>query len=175
MASLTQWTWVWASSGRWWRTGEPGVLQSMGSQRVRHDWVNEQQQQTKKLGIWQMVRKLKMIIIIKKKMKKCLSAPWFHSKWNLDCIPKHLSLCCYIDIYKQLLGNKNYFINYQKFRQSKICFSMFLMMPCGPFSPSETHCYFIFLFSFLISPLYTNLPPSKNYLLDKYMWLPLEN
>ena len=35
MASPTQWTWVWASSGRWWRTGEPGMLQSMGSQRVR--------------------------------------------------------------------------------------------------------------------------------------------
>ena len=28
MASLTQWTWVWASSKRWWRTGKPGVLQS---------------------------------------------------------------------------------------------------------------------------------------------------
>ena len=28
MASLTQWTWVWASSGRWWRTGKPGVLQA---------------------------------------------------------------------------------------------------------------------------------------------------
>ena len=35
MASPTQWTWVWASSGRWWKTGKPGVLQSMGSQR--HD------------------------------------------------------------------------------------------------------------------------------------------
>ena len=30
MASWTQWTWVWASSRRWWRTGKPGVLQSMG-------------------------------------------------------------------------------------------------------------------------------------------------
>ena len=39
MASLTQWTWVWATSGRWWRTGKPGVLQPMGLQRVRHDWV----------------------------------------------------------------------------------------------------------------------------------------
>ena len=29
MASPIQWTWVWASSGRWWRTGKPGVLQSM--------------------------------------------------------------------------------------------------------------------------------------------------
>ena len=35
----TSWTWVSASSGRWWRTGRPGMLQSMGSQRVRHDWV----------------------------------------------------------------------------------------------------------------------------------------
>ena len=44
MASLTQRTWVWADSGRWWRTGKPGMLQSMGSQRVRHDWTPEQQQ-----------------------------------------------------------------------------------------------------------------------------------
>ena len=29
MASLTQWTWVWASSRRWWRTGKPGMLQPM--------------------------------------------------------------------------------------------------------------------------------------------------
>ena len=41
MASLTQWIWVWVNSGSWWRTGSPGVLQSMGSQRVRHDWVTE--------------------------------------------------------------------------------------------------------------------------------------
>ena len=32
MASTTQWTWVWASSGRRWWTGKPGMLQSMGSQ-----------------------------------------------------------------------------------------------------------------------------------------------
>ena len=43
MASPTQWTWVWASSGRWWRTRKPGILQFMGLQRVRHDWVTEQQ------------------------------------------------------------------------------------------------------------------------------------
>ena len=41
MASLTRWTWVYASSGRWWWIGKPGVLQSMGSQRVRHDWATE--------------------------------------------------------------------------------------------------------------------------------------
>ena len=39
LASLAQWTWVWASSSRWWRTGKPDVLQSMGSQKVGHDWA----------------------------------------------------------------------------------------------------------------------------------------
>ena len=43
MASLTQWTWVWASSRRWWRTGKCGVLQSTGSQSVGHGWVTETQ------------------------------------------------------------------------------------------------------------------------------------
>ena len=46
MASLTQWTWVWSNSGRWWRTGKPGVLQSLGSQRVGHDWGTENNMHT---------------------------------------------------------------------------------------------------------------------------------
>ena len=37
MASPTWWTWVWVGSGSW--TGKPGVLQSIGSQRVGHNWV----------------------------------------------------------------------------------------------------------------------------------------
>ena len=41
MASLTQWTWVWVNSGSWWWTGRPGMLQSMGSQRVGHSWATE--------------------------------------------------------------------------------------------------------------------------------------
>ena len=41
MASPTQWTWVWVNSGSLWWTGRPCVLQSMGSQRARHDWVTE--------------------------------------------------------------------------------------------------------------------------------------
>ena len=41
MASLTQWTWVSGNSRSWWWTGKPGVLQSMGSQRVRQDWARE--------------------------------------------------------------------------------------------------------------------------------------
>ena len=42
MASPTQWTWVWATSRRWWRTGKPGVLQPMRSQKVGYDLVTEQ-------------------------------------------------------------------------------------------------------------------------------------
>ena len=41
MASLTQWTCIWVSSGSWWCTGKPGMLQSMGSQKVRHHWATE--------------------------------------------------------------------------------------------------------------------------------------
>ena len=44
MASRIRRTWIWVSSGRWWRIGKPGVLQSMGLQRVGHNWVTEQQQ-----------------------------------------------------------------------------------------------------------------------------------
>ena len=42
MASSTRWTWVWASSGSWWWTGKPGVLQSIGSQKSQtrlSDWT----------------------------------------------------------------------------------------------------------------------------------------
>ena len=41
MASPTWWTWVWVGSGSWWWTGKPDVLQSMGSQRIEHDWATE--------------------------------------------------------------------------------------------------------------------------------------
>ena len=41
MASPTQWTWVWVNSGSWWWTGRPGMLPSMESQRIRHDWVTK--------------------------------------------------------------------------------------------------------------------------------------
>ena len=37
MASPYQWTWVWANSGRWWKTGQPGM--SIGLQRIGNDWT----------------------------------------------------------------------------------------------------------------------------------------
>ena len=41
MALPTQWIWVWINSGSWWWTARPGMLQSMGLQRVGQDWVTE--------------------------------------------------------------------------------------------------------------------------------------
>ena len=41
IVSPTQWIWVWVNSGSWWWPGRPGMLQSMGSQRVRHNWATE--------------------------------------------------------------------------------------------------------------------------------------
>ena len=48
MASLTWLTWVWASFGSWCWTGKPGVLQSIESQKVGHDWVTELTEMTRK-------------------------------------------------------------------------------------------------------------------------------
>ena len=41
VASPMRWSWVWVRSWSWWWTGRPGVLQSMGSQRVGHDSATE--------------------------------------------------------------------------------------------------------------------------------------
>ena len=46
MASLTQWTWVWASSGSWWRTENPGAA----VHGVAKSWIrlsDEEQQQSR--------------------------------------------------------------------------------------------------------------------------------
>ena len=51
MASPTRWTWVWVNSRSWWWTGRPGVLQSMGSQRVGHNWATELNWKTLLLSI----------------------------------------------------------------------------------------------------------------------------
>ena len=46
----------WTNSGRWWRIGKPGVLQSMGSQRAGHELVTKQQQCTEDEKVWTWAR-----------------------------------------------------------------------------------------------------------------------
>ena len=51
MASPTQWIWVWVNPMSWWRTGKCGMLQSIGSQRVGHNWVTKLNW-TESLWLW---------------------------------------------------------------------------------------------------------------------------
>ena len=53
--------WVWANSRRQSRTGKPGMLQSMGLQRVRHDWGTEQQTDTQQTQHQQENNKLQTL------------------------------------------------------------------------------------------------------------------
>ena len=64
--ALIQWTQVWANSKRWWGTGKPGVLQFMGSQRARYDWVTEQHSQ-------------------RQSRSRCFSATPLLSPWFSEC------------------------------------------------------------------------------------------
>ena len=49
IASPTQWTWFWANSGKQWRTEKLGVLESVASQTVRHDY---RERERERLLIW---------------------------------------------------------------------------------------------------------------------------
>ena len=71
MASLTQWTWVWASSESWWWTGKPGMLQSMGCKEFNTtEWLN-----------W--TEPLPAPIFFFLRQKSPLYCSFFHPSWNL--------------------------------------------------------------------------------------------
>ena len=73
MASPTQWAWVWVSSGSWWWTGRLGMLQSMGSQRVGHDWATELNwTELNHFRIWNRVGRREDLIC----KQKCLWRAW---------------------------------------------------------------------------------------------------
>ena len=50
MASLTQWTWVWANSGIWWWTGSLACRSSWGSQS--RTWLRNWTEQSNKSKRW---------------------------------------------------------------------------------------------------------------------------
>ena len=91
MAPPAQWWWVWASSGRWWRTGKPGVLQPMGSQTLGHKWVTEQQNIVLMfLGICQPYSYLSPSFHLGQlfsHLYKCLLTWTFLREYTMDCSP----------------------------------------------------------------------------------------
>ena len=69
MASPTWWTWIWGSFGSWWSTGNPGMLQSMGSQKVGHDRVTKFKW-TETLATHLTLRSGNMLLLRKKSLYK---------------------------------------------------------------------------------------------------------
>ena len=76
-ASPTQWKWVWASSGNRWSTGRPGVLKSMGLQRVRHDRETEENR-------WVINIFLSFLYFLDE-LKPCLAARLIPLRWQRKC------------------------------------------------------------------------------------------
>ena len=62
---------------RWWGTGRPGLLQSMGSQRVGHDWAPEQQQQLSQTPCPLLSRGVRVCPSL------LSTAEWIHEAWNV--------------------------------------------------------------------------------------------
>ena len=95
MASQTWWTWVWVNSGSWWWTGRPGMLWSMGLERVGHDWVTELNWTCQLPKVWKNI-KLKYIWISNDKdsqkwqnktchylkCRSCFLKLWVDSHWQ---------------------------------------------------------------------------------------------
>ena len=67
--NMTQWTWIWANSGRQWRIEEPDMLQSIRSQRVRNNLETEQHQQIK----WFWYLRVKSIQSVSSVTQSCLT------------------------------------------------------------------------------------------------------
>ena len=97
MASPTRWTWVWAGSGRWWRAGRPGVLQSWGHSQTRlrdsttttylvlsfsNDMSESQSVET--LWLWDVTLFFTEL---------CLLMSHMLFKWTYSLFPKHPPSC----------------------------------------------------------------------------------
>ena len=82
MASPTQWTWVWASSGSWWWTGKPSVLQSTGSHGVKEsqtrlsDWTEWYITESSKATLWKQSLRRNSLrkCLLETSMKSCLGS-----------------------------------------------------------------------------------------------------
>ena len=82
MASPTQWTCIWVNAGSWWWTGRPGVLPSMGSQRVRHNWVTELNWKRNELSSLENTwRRLKCILLSERSQSEKTSYCMLPTTW----------------------------------------------------------------------------------------------
>ena len=114
MTSVTQWTWIWANSGKQWRTGKPGVLKSMGLQGVGHDLGIEQEVVARVLkqglvGIWNSwivtktdIETMKLQLI----MTKSHSSDWTATTIIQETLPTPLVVGTVMPAQKSSTGQK---------------------------------------------------------------------
>ena len=123
----TQWTWVWASSGSWWWTGRPGMLQSTGSQRVGHDWATELSCQ-------------RVFFNITNNILKSANVAWFYNVLSSTGVPIYLSLSAwmkYLVLWPQHLPVDESIKNNEK-RWLRVCFCLGYTL----FSSTQRFYYF---------------------------------
>ena len=82
MVSPTWWTLVCVNSRSWWWTGRPGVLQSMGSQRVRHNWATE----LNWTNCWAMQRQWNRVDFAPNPCQISLPSDQIRSDQSLSCV-----------------------------------------------------------------------------------------
>ena len=90
MALPTPWTWVWVNSRSWWRTGRPGVLQSMGSQSDTTERLNCLILTCHQAGSWNALWF---------SSRWCYSSTW----WLLPC-PHCVACLSVLCVYRSLLS-----------------------------------------------------------------------
>ena len=107
MTSLMQWTWVWASSGSWWWTGKPSVLQSMWSHEFdtaeRLNWIEILQTQQSTLGIVRESQNFYLCLISKLtsfSINKSMLAIYIFSVWGVLISKRWLFCKLFLDILK---------------------------------------------------------------------------
>ena len=95
----TQRTWVWVNSRSWWWTGRPGVLQSIGLQRVGHNWVTELN--------WLNVYFSQICDILSHVSSDILSSPFLVSSLSETSI-MHMFIC--LEVAKTLFFHSFFFL-----------------------------------------------------------------
>jgi len=123
MASPSLWEWVWASSGSLWWTGKPGVLQSMGSQRMRQDQATElnrtctSQHILHIIGTQKISGKFHFIVLLLNSVERKVikSATITLEQWVLTIWGNHRLFVNFTESIDQYFSKVNACRNHQKF------------------------------------------------------------
>ena len=73
-------------------TEEPGGLQSLGSQRVGHDWATKHSTFRRAFNILEIVV-VSLMLHISRSITGCLSTSYYFSEKEVQCIQKHMKNC----------------------------------------------------------------------------------